>query len=335
MIDVLFLVLPGSLLLDIAGPAEAFRLANQQLRKRGRDEMFRLRYVGPVAEAASSVGLVLAALEPLPETLRPPTWVVLLGRPGEAPDVVRRQRAWLQARDWLARCVAPQLARDAAAPPRQAGPAGAVRLLTVCSGALLAADAGLVGGRRVTTHHELLDDLARMAPAATVQGNRLFVEDGPLLSSAGITAGIDLALQLVTQTCGAAVAAAVAQVMVVFTRRGPQEPQRSPLLSGRDHIHPAVHRVQDAVCADPALPWSAERLAQAAHVTPRHLARLFRRHAGLSPRDYVEQVRAGIARHAMEHGMAGADAAALAGLGTRRRLRQALARVPPGQAPAP
>jgi hypothetical protein len=89
MIDVLFLVLPGSLLLDIAGPAEAFRLANQQLRKRGRDEMFRLRYAGPVAEAASSVGLVLAALEPLPETLRPPTWVVLLGRPGEAPDVVR------------------------------------------------------------------------------------------------------------------------------------------------------------------------------------------------------------------------------------------------------
>ncbi len=321
MIDVLFVVLPDTLLLDLAGPAEAFRLANQHLRRSGRAEMFRLRHAGPLQEVPSSVGLVLAGLEPLPTSLRSPTWVVLLGRPGglkaHHPRGHPSERAWFQARDWLARRVAPLLQAE---PPT-------ARLLTVCAGALPAADAGLVGRRRITTHHDSLEHLARLAPAATVVGHRLFVEDGPLVSSAGITAGIDLALHLITQTCGAAVAAAVAQVMVVFTRRGPQDPQHSPLLAHRDHLHPAVHRVQDAVCADPAGPWPAERLAEEAHVTPRHLARLFREHAGLSPRQYVEQVRTALARHAIERGMGTPQAVALTGLGSRRRLRRALTRV--------
>jgi len=314
MIDVLFLVLPDSLLLDLAGPAEALRLANQLERRRGRPEVFRLRFVGPQAECLTSVGVALAGLEPLPDTLPAPAWVVLLGRIGEAAEVVRRQRPWLMARDWLARVVAPSLGNEG------------FKLLTVCAGALLAADAGLVGTRRLTTHHELLDDLARLAPAAAVQANRVFVEDGPLLSSAGITAGIDLALHMITGTCGAASASQVAQSMVAFARRGPQDPQRSPLLAHRDHLHPAVHRVQDAVCAEPALDWTSERLAEAAHVTPRHLTRLFREHVGLTPRDYVEHVRSALARHAIAQGAAAVKAAQIAGFGSRRRLRRALGR---------
>jgi transcriptional regulator GlxA family with amidase domain len=318
MIDVLFLVLPDSLLLDLAGPAEAFRLANQRERRRGQPEVFRLRFIGPQAETLSSVGVALAGLEPLPDTLPVPAWVVLLGRTGEAAEVVRRQRAWLAARDWLARRVAPRL--------DDGDGDGELELLTVCAGALLAADAGLVGTRRVTTHHELLDDLARLAPAAAVQANRVFVEDGPLHSSAGITAGIDLALHMIAGACGAAAAAQVAQSMVAFARRGPQDPQRSPLLAHRDHLHPAVHRVQDAVCAEPAHDWTAERLAVAARVTPRHLARLFREHVGLTPRAYVEHVRSALARHAIAQGAAPVKAAELAGFGSRRRLRRALNR---------
>jgi len=313
MVDVLFLVLPDSLLLDLAGPAEAFRLANQQLRHRQMAPAFRMRYVGPLAEVDSSVGLSLARIEPLPDELPPRCWVVVLGRPGSAPEVLRRQRPWLAARDWLARIVAPRLGDD-------------TKLLTVCVGALLAADAGIIGTRCITTHHELLDDLAQLAPAATVQANRVFVEDGPLLSSAGITAGIDLALHLITHACGPAIASAVAQVMVAFTRRGPQDTQRSPLLAHRDHLHPAVHRVQDAVCAAPDTDWTAERLASTAHVTPRHLARLFHEHVSLSPRAYVEHVRRGLAQHALASGASAVDAARLAGFETTRRLRQALSR---------
>jgi transcriptional regulator GlxA family with amidase domain len=313
VIDVLFLVLPDSLLLDLAGPAEAFRLANQQLRHARRAPAFRLRFVGPQAEVESSVGLSLSKIATLPVELPPRCWVVVLGRPGSAPEVVRRQLPWLAARDWLARVVAPRLGDE-------------TLLLTVCVGALLAADAGLVGTRCITTHHELLAELARLAPAARVQANRVFVEDGPLLSSAGITAGIDLALHLITRECGPAVASAVAQVMVAFTRRGPQDTQRSPLLAHRDHLHPAVHRVQDAVCAAPGTDWTAQRLAATAHVTPRHLARLFHEHVQLSPRAYVEHVRRGLAQHALAGGASTADAARLAGFDSPRRLRQALTR---------
>jgi transcriptional regulator GlxA family with amidase domain len=317
VIDVLFLVLPDTLLLDLAGPAEAFRLANQQLAGRGLPAAFRLQFVGPQSEASTSVGLQLAGLQPLPSALPPGAWVVLLGRPGLRETLPRLQRnGWLAARHWLTRVVAPALADGG----------GAHRLLTVCVGTLLAADAGLLGQRQVTTHHEHLDTLAALAPQAQVCANRVFVVDGPVWSSAGITAGIDLALHCIGDVCGDAVAAAVAQTMVVFQRRGADDPQRSPLLDGRSHLHPAVHRVQNAVCERPRDAWDVPALAAVAHVTPRHLARLFRDHAGISPRDYVERVRSGLAEQALARGLSTTQALALAGFGTDRQWRRARAR---------
>lgn len=316
-VDVLFIVLPDTLLLDLAGPAEAFRLANQALVRRGREPLFRLRYAGPEAQVTSSVGLSLAAIEPLPAVLKTPTWTVLLGRPGDAGTVVRRQRAWLSTRDWLSRVLRPALLEQAL--PH--------RLMTVCVGALLAADAGLIAPQqRCTTHHELLDDLTRLAPQAQVLANRLFVDDGALLSSAGITAGIDLALYCIARHAGDALAATVAQVMVVHGRRGQEEPQRSPLLAFRDHLHPALHRVQEAVCEQPGSEWSADALSAVAHVTPRQLTRLFRQHTGLTPRDYVEHVRVSLAQQALRRGANGQQAAELAGFRSDRQWRRARGR---------
>jgi transcriptional regulator GlxA family with amidase domain len=230
--------------------------------------------------------------------------------------VVRRQRAWLAARQWLARVVAPAL--DEAETPH--------RLLTVCSGALLAADAGLLANRAVTTHHELLEELCALAPAARVQRNRVFVEDGCFASSAGITAGIDLALHLIAQELGDALASAVAQVMVVFHRRAGDDPERSPLLAGRSHLHPAVHAVQNAVLDAPAEDWSLERMAALAHVTPRHLTRLFKAHAGLTPREHVEQVRVTLAREAKAAGLHTKAALEVAGFRSDRQWRRARSR---------
>lgn len=315
-VDVLFIVLPDTLLLDLAGPAEAFRLANQALQRRGRPAAYRLRYAGPEPRVRSSVGLSLADIEPLPTSLRVPTWTVLLGRPGDAAAVLRRQRPWLTTRDWLSRVLRPLLEQ----------PALPHRLLTVCVGALLAADAGLIGTRRCTTHHELLDDLGRLAPQAQVQANRLFVEDGTLLTSAGITAGIDLALHLIARHAGDAIAASVAQVMVVHGRRGSDEPQRSPLLAFRDHLHPALHRVQEAVSERPGDAWSADAMSAVAHVTPRQLARLFRQHTGLTPRDYVEHVRVALAQQALRRGASGQQAAEFAGFQSDRQWRRARGR---------
>lgn len=321
MIDVLFLVLPETLLLDLVGPAEALRLANQQLAARGQAPAFRLRYVCAQPQVMTSIGLQLSGLEPLPPELPPGAWVVLLGRPGLKDTLpVLQRNGWLGARHWLSSVAAPALARVTPAG------AGAHRLLTVCVGTLLAADAGLVGRRQVTTHHEHLDLLAKLAPQAQVCANRVFVVDGPLWSSAGITAGIDLALHCIGDVCGDAVAAAVAETMVVFQRRGADDPQRSPLLDGRNHLHPAVHRVQNAVCERPGHDWDVPALAAVAHVTPRHLARLFKDHAGISPRDYVEHVRNGLAEQAIARGLPTSQAVELAGFGTDRQFRRARAR---------
>lgn len=310
MKDIVFVLLPQTLLLDLAGPAEAFRLANQRLAQRGRPAGYRLRYVAAQPEMTTSVGVTLGALEPLPDTLPAGARVVLLGQPSGAESALapRVPRAWADTRRWLARVVAPRL--------------GEVELATICAGTLLAADAGLLAGRRCTTHHESLDDLARMAPGATVVGNRVFVVDGPVASSAGITAGIDLALHLVARDHGDALAAAVAQVMVVYLRRGPEDPELSPLLARREHLHPAVHRVQDAVCADPAAAWSLASMADVACVTPRHLARLFRQHAGTSPHDYLQDVRIALAERAIGEGRPAKQAIADAGIGGARQWRR-------------
>jgi transcriptional regulator GlxA family with amidase domain len=233
--------------------------------------------------------------------------------------VVRRQAPWLATRHWLGRVV--RAALNAANTPH--------RLLTVCVGALLAADAGLIGERACTTHHELIDELTRMAPRARVAINRVFVEDGPLLSSAGITAGIDLALHLIAQVGGDALAATVAQVMVAQQRRSGNDPQASPLLAHRNHLHPAVHRVQEAVNQTPGQAWTAETLAELAHVTPRHLTRLFREHTGLSPRDYVEHVRVALAQQALRRGASATQAAEWAGFASDRQWRRARQRAQP------
>jgi transcriptional regulator GlxA family with amidase domain len=316
MKDIAFVVLPGSLLLDLAGPAEAFRLANQRLVQRGEAPAYRLRYLAPQAQMPTSVGVALAGLEPLPATLPDGATVVLLGQPsgGESPLQRPLPRAWADTRRWLVRVLAPGLAE------------GRLSLMTVCAGTLLAADAGLLAGRRCTTHHESLDDLARLAPAAAVMANRVFVLDGPVASSAGVTAGIDLALHLIARDHGDALAATVAQVMVVYLRRGPEDPQISPLRAGRSHLHPAVHKVQEAVCERPAAHWSLQRLAAVAHVTPRHLARLFGEHVGRSPRQYVESVRVALAERALQGGQATKQAIAAAGIAGDRQWRRMRAR---------
>jgi transcriptional regulator GlxA family with amidase domain len=326
VIDLLFVMLPGTLLLDLAGPAEAFRLANRHAQQRGQAPAFRLRFVGPQPEADSSVGALLSGLEALPDRLDAPSWVVLMGLPGGAAEAAARSArpslAWAATRQWLAQVVAPLLGAHLPAPADAAG-AG---LITVCSGGLLAADAGLLSGRRCTTHHELLAELGRMAPAAELCPNRVFVVDGAVASSAGITAGIDLALHLVARTCGDALAAAVARDMVVYLRRGPDDPELSPLLAWRNHLHPAVHRVQDAVCERPTHAWSADALAQVAHVTPRHLGRLFREQAGISPREYVERIRTALAHQALRQGATVQGASDLAGFSSTRQWRRARSR---------
>jgi transcriptional regulator GlxA family with amidase domain len=305
-IDVCFLLLPRSLILDWAGPAEALRIANQLLAARGGAERFRLRFIGPQAQAATSVGLHVSGIEPLPDRLRDPSWVVLVGSPGQTADTTSPPAR--EAIRWLARL--------------RPGAAG-LRLVTICAGALLAAHAGLLHGRRATTHHHHLDEMRQCASGCEVVANRVFVIDGPLASSAGITTGIDLALHLIAQECGAALAAEVAQTMVVALRRGPGDPELSPFLAHRNHIHPVLHRVQDAVGAEPQRDWNVPAMAAIGHTSPRHLTRLFIEHAGIAPLQYLRRIRLSVAEAALASGRNVTQSAELAGFSSDTQLRRA------------
>ena len=314
LIDVLFVIVPHSLLLDIAGPAEAFRLANQHRELRGLSPRFRLRFAAPTPTLPTSVGLALVELEPLPERLSGPTWVVVTGQPTvhvhQVTLPIRTTAQWLH-----------HMLHDAlhtASTPH--------RLLTICSGTLLAARAGLLGTRRCTTHHELLDALRVLAPSAQVIENRVFVVDGQLASSAGITAGIDLALHLIGDECGEALAASVAEDMVVYLRRSPRDPELSPFHMHRRHLHGTVHRVQDAIVTKPDHDWDMAALAALGNTTERHLLRLFTDNAGVSPLHYLRLIRLERARQSLEYGATVTRAAAVAGFRSGLQLRRAWSR---------
>lgn len=273
MRPVLFAMLPDLVLLDVAGAAEAFRIANQEV-----PGSYGLHFVAPTASLRTGVGLELHELPPLPQRVADESIVVITGVTGSA---VRFERPEIQRLiDWL---------KPVAANPR-------VTVMCVCAGSVIAAKAGVLRGRECTTHHEHIDELATIEPTAIVHANRLFVEDGRLFTSAGVTAGTDLALHMIGQHLGHQVAASVARKLVVYMRRSGTDPQLSPWLMHRNHIHPAVHRVQDAVTRNPTAEWSAPRLAAVACMSERNLARLFAEHAACSPLDYVQRMRVALAR---------------------------------------
>ncbi len=318
-IDVLFVIVPHALLLDIAGPAEALRLVNLRCEQRNQPPRFRLRFAGPVTQPRTSVGLALAELEPLPRVLEGPTWVVVPGQP--SAQLRNVTRPIIDTAKWLNATLRASLLERATR-----GAESRNRLVTICSGTLLAARAGLADQRQCTTHHDLLEELHRLAPRAQVVDNRVFVIDGPLASSAGITAGIDLMLHLIADECGEAMAAGVAEDMVVYLRRSSNDPEMSPFLAHRRHLHGAVHKVQNAISAEPERDWDMASMAAIGHVTERHLLRLFLTNAGVSPLNYLRAIRLEIARESMEHGASVSRAAEKAGFTSSLQLRRAWSR---------
>lgn len=305
-IRVAFALLPNSLVLDWAGPAEALRIANQLLRASGQPARFVVDFVSPTPSSVGSVGVTLSGLAPLPTAWDGPAWIVLVGLPGRTiavdSDEARALLHWLGGQ---------RLAR------------GRLELLTVCAGTLLAAHAGLLAGHRATTHHHHLDELRAVAPDCEVVANRVFVLDPPVFSSAGVTTGIDLMLHRIGEVCGEALAAQVAQTMVVALRRGPHDPELSPFLAHRHHLHAALHRVQDAVSAQPQADWTVPRMAEVAHTSPRHLTRLFMEHAGVAPLAYLRRLRLASAQLALQAGANVTRAAEQSGFGSDTQLRRA------------
>lgn len=312
---VYLLVMPNTLLLDVAAPAEALRIANHQQD----DVRFVLRYVGTQRSVDTSIGLRLSPLDVLPLDVPDDAWLVVTGTVEKPLPVQVTDHGAMPARsdspadDAETRAVA--WLRQVVRPTHQ--------LACICTGALLAARAGLLDTRACTTHHGSCDELRTLAPGARVADNRLYVRDGNVWTSAGVTTGLDLMLTLIADATGPLCAAAVARQMVVYARRAGADPQLSPWLEGRNHLHPALHRVQDAIAADPAHDWTLATMAEIACASERHVTRLFREHAGVAPIDYLHRLRIALAREMLGNSRLDLERIAeRAGFGSSRHLRR-------------
>ncbi len=299
MTRVLFVLTPELHLLDLAGPAQVFStIADFGPR-------YALSYVAATPEVLTYQGVALSATTDWPR-LSPEDLVIVLGwrtdrRVTRYPDYALLERI-------------------------AAHHAAGGTVASVCVGAFALARAGLLSGRRCTTHHEVQDQLAREYPRATVIRDVLYVEDERVITSAGIASGIDLALHLIAVRHGPAMAAQVARAMVVYARRNGDDHQASAMLRYRAHLSDAVHRVQDRIDSQFAEPLPLNDLASTAGVSERTLTRLFEQATGRTPLRYQQLLRVERAEHLIGHGSTVESAARAVGFADARMLRRLRAR---------
>jgi len=201
------------------------------------------------------------------------------------------------------------------------------RVTSVCTGAFLLAAAGLLDGKRATTHWAACSRFESSYPEIRVEGDRIFVQDGNVWTSAGVTAGMDLALALVADDMGQDVARAVARQLVMYVQRPGGQAQFSAQLHAQRAARDPLRELQSWIGEHPAEDHSVDRLAARVAMSPRHFARVFRADVGCTPAVYVEQVRIEVARRLLETtGLNVDEVAATAGFGTTETLRRAFAR---------
>jgi transcriptional regulator GlxA family with amidase domain len=201
-------------------------------------------------------------------------------------------------------------------------PARTRRLASVCTGSFILAQAGLLSGRRATTHWRHTRRLARAFPDVGVEPDAIFVRDGDVFTSAGVSSGIDLALALVEMDYGPELVREVARSLVVYLKRAGGQSQFSALVESDPPPGSALRVVTDAVTADPAADHSVKKLAARASLSTRQLTRLFQSELSMSPARYVEMVRIDFARAALDAGRTVTDTAHTAGFGSTETLRR-------------
>lgn len=302
MAEVVFLLVPKLHLLDLAGAAQVFSTAAEVLAEEGGSATYRLRFVADQAEVPTAQGLPLRAETEWPELGAEDLVMVPGWRSPKTAGGPRLSKA--QVRHLV----------------DHHGRGGAIA--SVCSGAFALGQAGLLDGRRCTTHHDLQDELARRFPEASVIRDVLFTEDERVITSAGIASGIDLALHLIAVRHGPAVAAKVARSMVVFARRNGNDPQSSAMLRFRSHLSDTVHRVQDRIDAHFTKPLRLPDLAAESGVSQRTLTRQFAEATGMTPLRYQSVLRLERAEHLIGQGATVESAARAVGFADARMLRR-------------
>jgi transcriptional regulator GlxA family with amidase domain len=293
---IVFLLVPGLHLLDLAGPAQAFRTAADLGRA------YELRYVGEQEDVATAQGLTVRAETDWP-TLTADDLIIVPG--------------------WRSPVTAGTGTLSAAVLGRLTGHhASGGTVVSICAGADALGRAGLLDGHRCTTHHDIQDELAARYPGATVIRDVLYVVDGRIATSAGIASGIDLALHLIALRDGPVIAARVARQMVVYARRNGDEQQASAMLRHRNHLSDLAHRAQDSIEARFADPLPLADLAGDCGVSQRTLTRRFVAATGMTPLRYQQVLRVERAERLIGHGATVEAAARTVGFADARMLRR-------------
>jgi transcriptional regulator GlxA family with amidase domain len=302
------LAFPGVQSLDVTGPLEVFSAAHTLIERTGRPERgYSVEVIGPTGGTlTTSSGLELRPRHDLDSCPAPLDTLIVAGGSGSraaAADEVLLQ--WLRVRARRTR-----------------------RTASVCTGAFVLAAAGLLDGRRATTHWSAAAALARLHPRIEVDPDPIFIRDGRVWTSAGVTAGMDLSLALVEEDLDRAAALEIARHLVLFLRRPGGQSQFSATLAAQEPERAPLREAQRLVLEQPAGEHSVEAMAARAHMSPRHFARAFTAEAGVTPGRYVERVRLEAARRRLEETdePIGAIAAAC-GFGTPETMRRAFLRV--------
>ncbi|MGK5554249.1 GlxA family transcriptional regulator [Actinomadura kijaniata] len=294
---VVFVVYPGFQSLDLTGPFEVFQTAG------GYECLVVAPAAGPVRAGS---GLPVHAGHGVAD-LSPDGVDTLVVVGGDGVDEARHDAALL---DWTVRAAA-----------------GARRVASVCSGAFLLAAAGLLAGRRATTHWGREEQFRREHPDVALDCDPIFIRDGRIWTSAGVTAGMDLALAMVEEDRGRDVAHAVARELVLFLRRPGSQSQFSVPLWSRQPATDPIRAAVAAIHADPGARHTIPDLAERAGLSPRHLQRRFTAELGVPPAAYVERVRVEAARRALAETADPVEAVARRlGFGTAETLRRAFHR---------
>jgi transcriptional regulator GlxA family with amidase domain len=299
---VCFVLLPHVHLLDLAGPAQVFYEATQLGLAR-----YRLVYAGFEQDLSAEQGLRLTALQsPDRIGLGRDDLIVVAGIDFRTFAEGKLQRSVARLRPWL----------------KQQAAAG-VPVASICSGALVLAEAGLLDGRKCTTHWKCIDYMQQHYPKIIAQSDQLYVHDRGVYTSAGMTAGIDMALSLLEQAHGPVVSAKVAREMVVYLRRSNDDTQQSIYLDYQTHFNPAIHRVQDHILTHPHRDFTLEELAEVGNLSVRNLTRLFKKATGHTIVQFKNTVKVEVARALLHNAsFSTEEVAARCGFASARQLRR-------------
>jgi transcriptional regulator GlxA family with amidase domain len=295
---VAILVYDGVTLLDVAGPAEVFKEANRF------GAHYKIVLLSPTGgDVVSNLGVKIAVDGSVSDGPPPDTFLVA-------------------GSDLYPRTPVPWDLADAAKVPV----ASARRVASICTGAFVLAAAGVLDGKRATTHWKVTNELAARNPTVRVDKDAIYVKDGNTYTSAGVTAGIDLALALVEEDQGADVARSVARQLVVYMQRAGGQSQFSAPLQGPPPRSPALRTITDLVTANPGGNYSLDELAKHLNVSTRHLTRLFHDELSTTPARYVENIRFEMARALLDQGHTATQAAVRAGFPNYESMRRVFAK---------